>query len=97
MHEQRGIAYCAKAETGDLVYEQRMNRGGQVYSSALLADGKLYYLNRSGKMFVLAATPKFELLSTNELRDGSKFSASPVATGNRILIRSNKYLYCIGK
>jgi hypothetical protein len=48
-------------------------------------------------MFVLAAKPEFELLATNELRDGSLFNASPAVTGNRILLRSDKYLYCVGK
>ncbi|MAG92793.1 MAG: serine/threonine protein kinase [Planctomycetaceae bacterium] len=97
MHEQLGIAYCARAETGDVVYEKRMNRAGQVYASTLLADGRLHYLNRSGKMFVVAAKPEFELLSTNELRDGSQFNASPAVTGSRILLRSGKYLYCVGE
>jgi hypothetical protein len=91
-HEKLGIAYCAKAETGELVYEERLERAGQVYASTLLGDGKLYYLNRSGKTFVVAAKPGFELLSTNELRDGSHFNASPSVVGNRILIRSEKFL-----
>ncbi len=97
MHEQLGIAYCARAETGDVVYEKRMNRAGQVYASTLLADGRLYHQTRSGKMFVVAAKPEFELLSTNELRDGSQFNASPAVTGNRILLRSGKFLYCVGE
>jgi len=97
VHEKLGIAYCARADTGELLYEKRLNRAGQVYASTLLADGRLYYLNRSGRMFVLAAKPKFELLSTNDLRDGSRFNASPAVTGNRILLRSDKYLYCVGK
>jgi hypothetical protein len=96
-YEKLGIAYCAQADTGKLLYEERLNRAGQVYASTLLADGRLYYLNRSGRMFVLAAKPKFELLSTNDLRDGSRFNASPAVTGNRILLRSDKFLYCIGK
>jgi outer membrane protein assembly factor BamB len=97
VHEKLGIAYCARADTGELLYERRLNRAGQVYASTLLADGRLYHLSRSGRMFVLAAKPEFELLATNELRDGSLFNASPAVTGNRILLRSDKYLYCVGK
>ncbi len=97
MHEKIGIAYCARADTGQLVYEERMNRAGQVYASTLLADGRIYHVNRSGRTFVLDAKPKFKLLSTNELRDGSLFNASPAVIGNRILLRSDKYLYCVGK
>lgn len=97
VHEKVGIAYCAKADTGELVYEKRLNRAGQVYASALLADGRLYYLNRSGRTFVLAAKPEFKLLSTNEIRDGSLFNASPAVMDKQILLRSDEYLYCIGK
>ena len=96
-HEKLGIAYCAKAATGDLVYEERLPRAGQIYASALLADGRLYYLNRRGRTFVLAAAPKFEQLAVNDLSDRGVFNASPAVAGKRLLLRSDKYLYCVGK
>lgn len=97
MHENRGIAYCAKADTGKVVYEERLERAGEVYASALLADGKLYYLTRDGRTFVLSAKPSFEQLAVNDLRDRSIFNGSPAVDGSRLLIRSDKFLYCIGK
>ena len=97
MHEQRGVAYCAKAESGEVVYEQRLERAGQVYSSALLADGRVYYLTRDGRTFVLAAKPEFEQLAVNDLEDRSTFNGSPAVDGSRLLIRSDKFLYCLGK
>jgi len=97
MHEQRGTAYCAKAESGEIVYEKRLDRAGQVYASALLADGRLYYLTRDGRTFVLAAKPEFEQLSVNELRDRSIFNGSPAVNGSSLLIRSDKFLYCVGR
>ena len=97
MHEKLGIAYCARADTGEVVYEVRLDGAGQVYASTLLADGRLYHLNRAGRMFVLAARPEYELLATNDLRDGSLFNASPAVAGKRILLRSDEYLYCIGR
>lgn len=97
VHEQRGTAYCAKAETGDVVYEQRLEGAGQFYASALLADDKLYYLTREGRTFVLAAKPEFEQFQMNDLRDRSIFNGSPVVDGSRLLIRSDKFLYCVGK
>jgi outer membrane protein assembly factor BamB len=94
-HESREVAYCVKAATGEVVYEERLSRAGQVYASALLADGRLYYLTRDGKMFVLAAQPEFKQLAVNDLRDGGVFNASPAVAGNRLLLRSDKFLYCI--
>ncbi len=97
MHENLGIAYCASAATGEIVYEERLQRAGQVYASALLAAGRLYYVNRSGQTFVLAAKPKFEQLAVNDLADRGLFNASPAVAGSRLLLRSDKYLYCVGK
>lgn len=97
MHEKRGIAFCAKPESGELVYEHSLERAGQIYASALLAENRIYYLNRRGRTFVVAAKPEFELLATNELADGSLFNGSPAVSGNHILLRSDKYLYCLGK
>jgi len=96
-HDQLGIAYCASLADGKIVYEQRLERAGQFYSSALLADGKLYYLTREGKVFVLAARPRFEQLSVNSFSGRSVYNGSPAVVGNRLLIRSDKYLYCVGK
>jgi outer membrane protein assembly factor BamB len=97
VNESRETAYCAEADTGKVVYEQRLPRGGQFYASALLANDKLYYVNRQGKTFVLAAKPEYELLSVNDLSDGSDFNGSPAMAGNHLLLRSDKYLYCIGQ
>jgi hypothetical protein len=48
-------------------------------------------------MFVLNAEPEFESLAVSELDDRSRFDGSPAVDGNRLLVRSNKYLYCLGK
>jgi outer membrane protein assembly factor BamB len=97
MHDNTGTAYCAEAMTGTILYEERIPRAGQIYASALLADGKVYYLSRGGRTYVVAAKPQYELLATNELADGSMFNASPAVSGNKILIRSDLSLYCLGR
>jgi len=96
MHDSREIAYCAKAASGEIVYERRLDGAGEVYASALLAAGRLYYVTRDGRAFVLAARPQFEQLAVNDLSDGSVFNGSPAPAGNRLLLRSDKYLYCVG-
>jgi outer membrane protein assembly factor BamB len=96
--DNQGIVYCAEAASGKIVYQERLPRADQFYASPILADGKIYYLTRSGKTFVVAASPNFKLLATNDLRSGDErgmFNACPVAADGRLLIRSDKYLYCI--
>ena len=97
MHENLGIAYCVDASSGKIIYEERVPRAGQIYASPVLADGKLYYLARNGRAFVIAADPHFKLLATNQLEQRGRFDASPAVADNRLFIRSNKYLYCIGR
>ena len=91
------IAYCAEAATGKIVYEERVGRIGQVYASPVLADGKIYYVSRNAGVLVLAATPRFEKLAHNQLDDRSIFDASPAVSAGRLLIRSDRFLYCLGK
>jgi outer membrane protein assembly factor BamB len=96
--DSQGIMYCADAATGDIVYQERLPRANTLYSSPILADGKIYIVDRSGKTFVVAASPEFQLLGTNDLRsddERSIFHAAPVVADGRLLIRSNKYLYCL--
>jgi outer membrane protein assembly factor BamB len=97
MNDNQEIAYCAEAKSGKILYQQRMNRAGQVYASALLAGDRIYYLTRDGKTFVVAAKPKYEELAVNDLRDGSIFNGSFAVDRNRLLVRSDKFLYAIGK
>ena len=97
LHENLGIAYCVEAATGKLVYEERIPNAGQFYPSPILADGKLYCVSRRGGVYVLTAKPQFEQLARNELSDRSSFDASPAVDGNRLLVRSDKFLYCLGK
>jgi outer membrane protein assembly factor BamB len=78
------------------VYAERVPRAGAVYASALLASGRVYYVGRNGRTHVVAANPRFELLATNDLGDGGEFDATPAVADGRLLIRSNKALYCIG-
>jgi hypothetical protein len=95
MHEQRGIAFCAAAATGEIVYEQRLPGAQQVYASPLLADGRLYYVARNGDIFVLPARPEYALLAHNKLEDRSTFNASPIVCDGALILRSDRNLYAI--
>lgn len=97
-HENLGIVYCVNATTGALVYEERLTPSpGQIYASPLLAGERLYFVGRGGRTVLVAASPKFQVLGDNRLEGGrGVFNASPAATGSRLLLRSNRALYCLG-
>lgn len=92
-------ANCMRASDGEVVYRERFKpSAGNIYASPLVADGKIYYVSRTGGTFVLEAGPKFKQLAHNSLRpDTSVFNGSPAVSGSQLLLRSDRYLYCIGK
>jgi hypothetical protein len=98
-HDSRGTIYCVDAKTGEDAYEERLDpRPGKIYASPLAADGKLYYVTRDAGVFVVAARPQFELLAHNKIEsDTSVFNGSPTVADGRLLLRSDRALYCIGK
>lgn len=70
--------------------------GGQDYASPVAADGKLYFMSRSGTAYVIALGPTFELLAQNRFAsDSGDFSATPAISDGQLFIRSSKYLYCV--
>ena len=98
----QGIAFCLEAKTGSTVYQERLSglagggRGKPVYASVAVAAGKLYCVSRTAGTFVLAAKPEFEQLAHNQFEsDQSQFNASAVPVDGQILLRSNRFLYCI--
>jgi len=97
LNENKGIAYCVNAISGEQVYGERVPGAGRTYSSAVYGDGKIYYLTQNGGTIVVAAKPKFEVIAHNKLDDTSRTNASPVIDNGKILIRSDTHLYCIGK
>jgi outer membrane protein assembly factor BamB len=98
-HENLGIVYCLNAKTGELVYEERLEPSpGQIYASPVMGDGKIYFTGRGGRTVVIAANPKFEKLAESTLESNrGMFNSSPAISGNRILLRSNRALYCLGE
>jgi hypothetical protein len=97
LNEQRGAAMCLDAATGKEAYSQRLPGIGRAYASGVYADGKIYYVTDNATTLVIAAKPKYELIATNKLADTSRTNASPAIDNGRLLIRTDKYLYCVGK
>ena len=75
----------------------RLPGAGRTYASGVIADGKIYYVSQNDTTYVLPAKPKFAVLATNKVADSSRTNASPVVDGSRLLIRTDKHLYCVGK
>lgn len=93
----RGIANCLNATTGESVYKQRMETKERVYASSVLAGDRMYLTTRENGVFVIALGPEYRQLAHNVIADDdSFFSATPAVHGNQLLLRTNRFLYCIG-
>ena len=97
LDQYQPILACLNAETGQPIYARKELKGlNEVYASPGAADGKIFVVDRSGTTAVIDANDKFEILATNRIGDEETFDASPVFIGNKLLLRSNKHLFCIG-
>jgi outer membrane protein assembly factor BamB len=93
-----GVVTCLDAATGKELYRGRLSKGGEFYASPLVADDKIYCVSRFDGTFVLAAGPTFKELARNQFADdNSRTNASPIASAGNLLLRTDQYLYCIGK
>ena len=61
----------------------------------VLAAGKLYLLNEDGDTSVIRTGETPELISTNRLADA--MLATPAIGGDCLFLRSDKWLYCVGR
>ena len=58
-----GQACCLRADTGAIVYQERLYSAATEYSSPIAADGKLFAFTRHNGAFVLEADGKFAVLA----------------------------------
>jgi outer membrane protein assembly factor BamB len=91
-----GILSCRDAKTGKLVYGPvRLPGIGDIYSSPVAADDRIYLTSRTGTTLVLKHGKSFEVLETNNLGDG--VDASPAVVDDKLFMRTASALYCISK
>ena len=82
------------AKSGDVILDrERLPGTSTFYSSPLYAGGHLYLIDRSGSCVVLKPGDTLDVVAVNKIRD--TVDASPIAVGNRLLIRGTGMLYCI--
>jgi outer membrane protein assembly factor BamB len=91
----RGEIECLDPATGKTIWHEAFPKASSsYYASPLVADGKLYAAREDGTVFVAKVEGGFELLAENRM--GERVLASPVPMPNRILIRGEHHLFCVG-
>lgn len=90
--KETGFAMCLNAETGQVIWRQRLN--GRFSASPILAEGRLYLLGEDGVCTIIEAGPEYKEIAKNTLGD-VKCQASMVVSQGRLFIRTENALYCI--
>lgn len=92
---ERGILGCLNANDGKQVFQQRLRDAGGIYASPVAIGDKLLFVTRRNGTLVVATTGSGAVLATNKFSDDTDFNASPAVANGRILLRSNKAIYCV--
>ena len=93
--QDKGIAIRLDAKTGKETFKSRISSGGSAdfTSSPWAYNGKVFCISEQGNTYVFEAAEEYKLLHVNPLDDF--VMATPAIVEDRLLIRTEKRLYCI--
>ncbi len=88
-----GFLYCLDADTGRerWIYDMKAH----MWSSTLVADGKVYLGDEDGDFVVLEAAPEMKVLL--EVNFGAPIYSSPVAANGVLYVGTQTHLYAIAE
>jgi outer membrane protein assembly factor BamB len=99
----RGLVYIVKyngvlnaydAKTGEKKFMERLADGKSAFTSSPVgSDGKVYLASEEGHVYVLKASPTFELLADNDM--GESVLATPAISEGSLLFRTQGHLVAI--
>lgn len=89
-----GVLQCLDAKSGKQLKQLRLEASDSYYASPVAGDGKVYLVDEIGRLTVISATDKAEVLHTADFKED--VYASPAIVDGRIYLRTSKALYCFG-
>jgi len=86
-----GVVASYNAQTGELVKSMELQT--DFHSSPVIVEGKIYLICTNGKVYIFSAKSDFNLI--NSFETGEKTFATPAFTDKKIVIRTEKNIYCV--
>lgn len=83
--------HCVDAANGKALWTH--DAAAEVWASALVADGKVYFATRRGEVFVFAADREKKLISQTSL--GDPISGTPIAANGTLYFATMKNLFAV--
>jgi len=89
-----GVVTCFEAKTGKRLAETKLGDGRMGFTASPVAAGdKLYFTSEEGKVYVVAANPKLEIVATNTLGDLSM--ATPAISDGTLFFRTSGHVIAV--
>lgn len=91
MVHDRGMVTCLDAISGKVIWTEKLK--GNFNSSPIYAGGNIYFINVKGFCTIIKPGDSFQKVAENDI-DGT-VKAVPVFVGDKMLLRTDKFLYAI--
>lgn len=92
MVHDRGMVTCLDPKTAEVIWKHELK--GNFNASPIYAAGNLYFINVKGVCSIVKPGDEFELVAENDIDETVK--AIPAFVGDKMVLRSEKFLWLIG-
>ncbi len=85
-----GILSCVNADTGEVIYRERLGAAGQYIASPVIANGHLYLISSKGVVTVVKCGDKFAIAHQANLQ--TSVAATPAMDNDTLYVRTEEAL-----
>lgn len=89
-----GLLICHDANTGKVLYEERLGASGSYYASPVTDGTHIYCVSQPGVVTVLRAGDKFQRVSRHDLKE--EVGATPAIVGGVLYVRTAHHVHAFG-
>lgn len=91
--EYKGDIHCLDAKTGKAIWTHQTN--SRIWSSTLVADGKVYCGNEDGELVILKTGREKKLIGKVDFY--TPVYCSPVVANNTLYVTTHSHIFAVGK
>jgi outer membrane protein assembly factor BamB len=93
----RGRVTCLEAKSGEILWESQLPKSARAYYSSPLLAGDKFYMAREDGVILSATVTESGLKDIKENPLGEGVIATPIMVNDKLLIRGDVHLFCIGQ
>ncbi len=90
-----GLLTCLRASTGTELFRERIGATGQYIASPIVVGDKLIAASVPGVVTVIQVGDELKVLAQNDFKE--RIFATPAVAENKVYLRTEGHLYCLGE